>query len=356
MNHVLKNKANYRLSGRTTWQEDILYLGYSASFLEVRFRGTKAVAEFVTDRLDWEEIHRAWVAVFVDGAEEPALRFPLLKEQEQFVLFESEEAREVTLRIMKYSEAAFGAVGMVSLDVEGEILPPAEAKEKKIEVIGDSITCGYGIEGIVDKDTFTTAQENPWNAYGCRVARALNAEFSLISWSGNGIISHYVDEDVNEPRNDEALMPELYWYEDYSAELRRGKARAEYTKRDFSSYQPQLIIINLGTNDGSYTRHIPARDRAFVNGYVKFLREIREVNPSANIVCTVGLMRQETNALVKEAVERVNAFGDNKVYFIEAFLQNGEVDGIGADWHPTLSTQKKFADFLVEFIREKNLI
>lgn len=354
--NILENKTGYRLSGRTTWQEGALYLGYSASFLELSFKGTKVEAEFLTDRLDWEEIHRAWVAVFLDGAEEPALRFPLTKEKERFVLFESPEAKEATLRIMKYSEAAFGAVGIASLDVEGQLLPPPSPRHKKIEVIGDSITCGYGIEGIVDKDTFTTAQENPWKAYGCRIARVLDAEFSLISWSGNGIVSHYVDENVNEPRNDEALMPELYYYEDFSADLRRGKERKDYIKREFAAYQPQLIIINLGTNDGSYTRNIPARDRAFVNGYVKFLRQIREVNPDASILCTVGLMRPETNILVKEAVERVNAFGDTRVYFKEAFMQNGEVDGIGADWHPTEATQKKFAEYLVEYINEKNLI
>ena len=354
--NILKNKESYRVSGRATWQEEVLFLGYSASFLEFSLKGTKVEAEFVTDRLDWEDIHRAWVAVFVNGAAEPALRFPLTKERERVVLFECEEEKEVTLRVMKYSEAAFAAVGIASLEAEGNILPPPALKEKKIEVIGDSITCGYGIEGIVEKDTFTTAQENPWNAYGCRIARALDAEFSLISWSGNGIISHYVDESVNEPRNDEALMPELYFYEDFSADLRREKARADYKKRDFTAYQPQLIIINLGTNDGSYTRNIPARDRAFVNGYLKFLRQIREVNPKANILCTVGLMRTETNALVAEAVERVNAFGDSKVYFKEAFMQNGEVDGIGADWHPTEATQKKFAEYLLEFIKENDLI
>lgn len=354
--NLLENKSNYRLSGRTTWQEGVLYLGYSASFLEFCFRGTKAEAEFVTDRLDWEEKFRAWIAVFVDGAEEPVLRFPLTKESERFVLFESAEAKETRIRVMKYSEAAFGAAGIVSVDITGEILPPPAEKERKIEVIGDSITCGYGIEGVVEKDTFTTTQENPWNAYGCRVARTLDAEVSLISWSGNGIISHYVEETVNEPRNDEPLMPELYRYADLSADLRRGKSPAEYIQRDFAEYQPQLVIINLGTNDGSYTRYMPERGRAFINGYVKFLREVREVNPSASILCTVGLMRQETNALVKEAVERVNAFGDGKVFFLEAFLQDEKVDGLGADYHPTEQTQKKFAEFLVNYITEQGMI
>lgn len=353
--NLLEHKKAYRLSGRTTWQEGILYLGYSASFLEFSFQGTKVEAEFVTDRLDWPDIHRAWVAVFVNGAEEPVMRFPLTKEKERMVLFESEQPKETTLRIMKYSEAAFGAVGIAAIDVAGELLSPPPEKQRKIEVIGDSITCGYGIEGIADKDTFTTAQENPWKAYGCRIARALDAEFSFISWSGNGIISHYVEETVNEPRNDEALMPELYRYEDFSAEFRRKKNRTEYLKHDFSAYQPQLIIIHLGTNDGSYTRHIPARDRAFVNGYVNFLQEVRQANPEAVMLCTVGLMRTETNALVAEAVAQANALGDERVFFKEAFLQNGETDGFGADWHPTEATQKKFAEYLTGFIREKQI-
>lgn len=354
--NILENKNLYRVQGRTTWQEGALYLGYSASFIEFSFCGTKVEAEFLTDRLDWEECHRARVAVFVNGADTPALRFPLTKEKERFVLYESAEAKEVTLRIMKYSEAAFSALGISCVEVEGELLPPPVAKDKKIEIIGDSITCGYGIEGVVDVDTFTTAQENPWNAYGCRVARALDADFSLISWSGNGIVSHYVEESVNEPRNDEALMPEMYDYEDYSADFRRGKSRADYIKRDFTAYQPQLIIINLGTNDGSYTRNIPARDRAFVNGYVRFLRQVRAVNPDANILCTIGVMATAAKDLVGEAVARINDFGDKKVFFKEALLQNGEVDGIGTDWHPTESTQKKLAEYLVEFIEKKKLI
>jgi len=52
----------------------------------------------------------------------------------------------------------------------------------------------------------------------------------------------------------------------------------------------------------------------------------------------------------------VNELGDNKVFFKEAFLQNGEVDGIGTDWHPTESTHKKLAAYLLEFIRKNSLI
>ena len=353
--NVLEQNNGFSLSGRTTWQKEGLFLGYSASFIEFKFYGRMAEAEFITDRLDWEDKFRGWVAVFVDDSEEPVKRFPLLKERERITLVSKNAAEETTVRIMKYSEAAFGAVGIARIETDGKLLPLPEAKQKKIEVIGDSITCGYGVEGIVNRDTFTTAQENPWHAYGCLVARQLDAEVSLVSWSGNGIISHYVEETVNEPRRDEALMPELYPYADFSAELRRGKAAEEYTVWDFASYVPQLVIVNLGTNDGSYTRYVAERNQEFVDGYVRFLAQIREVNPQANILCTVGLMRQETNALVKQAVEQVKALGDDKVFFIEAFAQKEE-DGIGADYHPSEITQKKFAAFLAEYIKKTGLL
>ena len=122
--NLLENKNLYRVSGRKTWQEGILYLGYSASFVEFSFCGTKAEAEFVTDRLDWPDSHRGSVAVFVDGTEEPANRFLLTKERERVVLFESNEPKQTTIRIMKYSEAAFSAGGVAAIEVDGERLPP----------------------------------------------------------------------------------------------------------------------------------------------------------------------------------------------------------------------------------------
>ena len=60
-------------------------------------------------------------------------------------------------------------------------------------------------------------------------------------------------------------------------------------------------------------------------------------------------------SLVKQAVEQVKALGDDKVFFIEAFAQKEE-DGIGADYHPSEITQKKFAAFLAEYIKKTGLL
>ena len=103
------------------------------------------------------------------------------------------------------------------------MVAPVETTEGlKLEFIGDSITCGYGIEGIWEIDTFTTQQERPDKAYAFRTAKALGAQVQLCSWSGIGITSGYVDpETVNLPDTN-WLMQSVWPYTDKSLSLRLG--------------------------------------------------------------------------------------------------------------------------------------
>src|SRR5690606_15648285 len=127
----------------------------------------------------------------------------------------------VTIRLVKYSESAFGKVGIKSISVDAASNPirPTQNKNIRLEFIGDSITCGYGIEGRLDVDSFNTVQENPWKAYAARTARALDADYNLVSWSGIGIISAWTDQE--EPVTD-WLMPELYPYTDKAMDIALG--------------------------------------------------------------------------------------------------------------------------------------
>ena len=58
-------------------------------------------------------------------------------------------------------------------------------------IIGDSITCGYGVEGDVEDEIFCTAKENPSKAYSLLTAQELNAEYQIVAWNGKGVISAY---------------------------------------------------------------------------------------------------------------------------------------------------------------------
>ena len=65
------------------------------------------------------------------------------------------KSEKVTVTLIKLSEALHSTVGIKSIDVvsKGGISPTAE-KDLKIEFIGDSLTCGYGVDDRLAPITF----------------------------------------------------------------------------------------------------------------------------------------------------------------------------------------------------------
>lgn len=343
------DENNVRILGRTVSHSGVRYLNYSCCGIEFEFTGTKVSAVLWTDGARGLDEFKAWVAVFINGEEVPSKRFALDETECTYTLYESEVPHTATIRLIKLSEAAFAKVGVKSIEVEGgQKTIPTQPKQRKIEFIGDSITCGYGIEGIWNKDTFNTKQENPWEAYAAQTARYFNADFHCISWSGIGLISSWTEKDIP---NDEWLMPMLYAYTDIGIEKTLGLATYEKWHND--RFKPDLIVINLGTNDASYTKKIKERMIQFGSAYYAFLQQIRSANPQAEIICTLGVMGDD---LYTEIERQVTCYRKNeqdiKVHAMPFDLQV-ESDGIGADWHPSLRTQKHMALKLIHEVKDK---
>lgn len=339
--------SKVRVLGRSLMRDGIRYLGYSCSAVEFTFTGSRAEAVLWTDSSSLEGIYKAWVAVFIDDEEEPVRRFSLDKEEDTYLLFQGEQIKETTIRLVKYSEAANGKVGIKAIILDTEQPPqPTRAKSRRLEFIGDSITCGYGNEGIWNVDVFNTAQENPWKAYAASCARALEADYHLVAWSGIGILSSWTDQE--EP-NEYLLMPDLYRYADMATDTVLGNKEPELW--DSTRFIPDCIVINLGTNDNSYTKGIQERVDSFGNKYYSFVKQVREQNPTSKIVCTLGAMGQDLCNEVKKQVDRLNSEGEKDIYFMSFDLQN-EKDGIGSDWHPSLITHEKMAKKLELKLRE----
>ena len=199
---------------------------------------------------------------------------------------------------------------------------------------------------VVEIDAFNTAQENPWETYAARTARALDADYHLISWSGIGIISNWTDQEV--PLED-LLMPKLYPYSDKATDLALDNDTPEVW--DNSNFVPNCIIINLGTNDSGYTKRIPERVETFGKNYYDFIKQVRTSNPTATILCALGTMGQDLCKEIEHQVEGLVLEGDDNIYFM-AFELQSERDGIGSDWHPSLITHEKMAVRLEAKLRE----
>lgn len=343
----IADESNVKVLGRTLMYDDIRYLGYSCSAVEFVFTGTKAEAVLWTDSPKYDDAGVACAAVFVNDEAEPSRRFTLHQDEDTYLLYEGTEPKQIKLRLVKYSEVQFAIIGIKSILIDGGKPPvPTAKKQRRLEFIGDSITCGYGNEGVFNVDGFKTTQENPWKAYAAITARALDADYHLVCWSGIGIISNYTEEEVP---NDGWLMPPMYPCTDKATDLALG--REQPRSWDYSSFLPDCIVINLGTNDASYTKGIAERVEGFGREYYDFIKCIRASNPDARILCTLGIMDQNLCPEVERQVKRLTQEGMGHIYYIAFDLQREE-DGLGTDWHPSRLTHDKAAKQLEAKLRE----
>lgn len=336
------DEKNVRLLGRTIAHNGIRYLSWSCSGAEFVFTGTKLTAELWTDWVldePWKEIFQPWAAVFVNGENKPRLRFPVEAGTNGYTLFESDAAETVTIRFVKLSEASFSKMGIVSLSADGDIRP-TEPKNRRMEFIGDSITCGFGIESSCAEDNFRTAEENSDITYAALTAKAFGADFDLISWSTIGLWSSDTKDGT---RNDSWIMPMIYDAADVGIEGVAGRA-----PWDFGRSRTDVVVINLGTNDASCTKSIPERQEEFSKAYAEFLGAVREKNPYAYIVCVLGMMGNELFPMIEKAVLQIK---DEKIFALELDGQL-ESDGTGSLGHPNAVSHKKAAEKLIGKISE----
>lgn len=337
-----------KVLGRADFTENTLWMVHSGSGAEFTFTGTEATVTMQCDStIMGSRDNQARIAIFVN--DECVVDEMIDKMDETFTVFESETPQECTIRIVKLSEAAMSTVGIKTLEVEcmGDI-QPTPGKEHLIEFIGDSITCGYGVEDEDKNHHFSTKTENVMKTYAYKTAEALDADYSMVSFSGYGIVSGSSGDGQKHPEQVLSLYYEKLGFS-YGAYV--GKYAADVAW-DFNKRQPDLIVINLGTNDETYTKTDAAKRDEYAAGYVEFLKMVRKNNPDATILCTLGIMGDSLYPSLEKAVEQYSTeSGDTNVHTMKFDVQS-PADGLAADWHPTEATHTKAADKLATEIKE----
>src|SRR5690606_17269343 len=117
-----------------------------------------------------------------------------------------------------------------------------------IEFIGNSITCGMGNDAsaIACNTREWYDQHNAYMAYGPLTARKLNARWQLTAESGIGLIHSCC--------NKKTTMPQVF---------DKINVADDTIAWDFSRYQPDVVTVCLGQNDGIQD------STAFCNAYVQ---------------------------------------------------------------------------------------
>lgn len=336
---------NVKLLGRAFYDDfdEELICAYSGTGCEFTFTGTSVKFNLKGDSAAKanNEDNAARYAIYVDGERTQDL---MLDEYTKTITaFESETETTAVIALVKLSETANSTIAIKSIDVEGTIAPTAQ-KDLYIEFVGDSITCGYGVDDEDRNHHFSTSTEDCTKAYAYKTAQKLDADYSLVSISGYGIISGYTGNPDKKSPNQ--IMPKYYDTIGYS--YTRGVAGINWT----FERQPDAIVINLGTNDESYCKSDKDKQAEFTAEYVNFLKQIREKNPDAKILCVLGVMGSGLYKCVEEAVATYSSeTGDTSVYAMKLENQD-QADGIAADWHPTEKTHEKVSDVVSDKLKE----
>lgn len=343
-------EKNLKFLGRTETVEDCLWLAYSGSGVEFTFNGTSASCTILCDdNFAYEDFNsKPRIAVFIDG--ERAFEQVLENSEETVSLYNSGEEREVTVRIVKISETGNSTIAIKSITAEcyGSIKPTA-AKAHSIEFIGDSITCGYCVDAKDQNESFSTRTEDCTKAYAYLTAQLLDCDCSLVSKSGHGIISGYTGD------GSKAIWGVMGdYYESFGSGGGSFKGKSpDSVEWDFKSRNYDAVVINLGTNDNSYTGSDPDKREEYKQGYIDFLKRVRKLNPDSKIFCTLGIMGDELFSTIESAMEEYTLeTGDDNIIDYHFTPQNGAKNGLGADWHPSAVTHKEAAEGFAAFVNE----
>ncbi len=313
--------------GRHVVEDDTtVRFGWSGSGLVVRFRGT-AIRVTLDDPAHY-------FTVVVDGQVGP--RLATSSGEQHYTLAEGLPDSEHVVELYRRTEGSYGSTHFLSVDIDGELLAPPPVR-RRIEVLGDSITCGYGDEGPDQYCNFSADTENHYLTYEAIAAREVGAELSTIAWSGKGVVYNY-GTDTNQP------LPEIH---------RRALPTQASSVWDFSTWQPDAVLINLGTNDFS-TDGDPS-ESLFVGEYVKLLEALRSDYPDALILCTVapklfGNDQTQAETYIASAVAQRNGAGDTRVKQVDI---STESTGFGCDWHPSLATHQAMSARLVTLLKDE---
>lgn len=358
--HLSWNQVRSRITtqGRTWEYDNSLYFNWSCTGFAVRFRGQALLADLKAESSeeydgtpgDPNAPHRTvwpWVSVFVDGSDIPCRTFELTDTVSQYLLYSGTDEQEHTVRVVKLTENIKTGLSLQGLAFDGAILLPPEVQNKKrIEFVGDSITCGFGL-GTTEKDRFYyTQEENVWMAHGPTAARRLGMDWQMICISGICLAPR---QEIPMP----VAMNMLYEYTDRPAQQAK---ELDADKWDFAAHPVDYVVINLGTNDStaaSFSDTPRCIEEQYKKDYIHFLKAVRHCNgEKTQIICAMGSMDYYFYDAMQSAVSAYQKeTGDEKVCCFK-YCRMSPQDPIGACGHPSELTQQKMAKELVAFISE----
>ena len=355
---------HYKIYGRTDETQNPLPLFFNGSGIEVNVTGTELWIDIDVDY----DMHEPWIWTALNGAF--MSRQMLAAGTYSLCLFRGmspEAVKNVQFfrELQAMSEDNTCRLLIKGLRSDGEFRPVAP-KRYRLEFIGDSITSGEGTYGAKEDTDWLAMYMSCSRDYARLVSDALGAEYRMVSQGGWGVLCGW----DNDPRHN---IPSRY-------EKICGLAEGEMNERlgaakpyDFTSWVPDVIIVNLGTNDasafsqpawtdpvtgqtfqqrkeadGTYNTEDLAR---FKQAVIDFLEMIRRNNPTSHIVWAYGMLGYDLTLAITDAMNTYQRqTGDTNTAFLQ--LPDTTDETVGSHAHPGEKSHARAAQVVVEYLEK----
>ncbi len=335
--NVVEYKDFYKLTGR--YAETIVYLGTQAHKC-YSFDNTAQMLAFNADcegdavltvaikPTKAEPMNNCYFSVYVDGIEtRMSITAPQSVETKQTLTLATGLKKGThKFEIYRDTEFAHGTLNVISVTLNGVLTERPSDKNLHIEFLGDSITAGYGNltqRELNEPDASGPAKSDGSETYAFLTARELDADVTMVARSGLAFSYNPVED---------------YWN------------RVSYTRSSLGNYtparQPDVVVINLGTNDhGNYANKGLTIEQVEQRA-VDLIKLVRSTRPNAKIVWMYGMMGSDIELNIKSAIKTCGGEASG-IYYLGA-----ESNSDGGGWHPSAKAHQKASVRLVNKLNE----
>lgn len=244
-----------------------------------------------------------------------------------------DSGEETLVRVVKLNEAYLSAIYLNDISlINAELGDIKPSNKKLIGFYGDSLTCGFGLEGFHDEE-FKMETEDYTKTCACLSCLALNMDYSVIARSGISVgIPIYVDK----------LFMEIY-------------DTVDMIDKCVPDRKDDYAVVNLGTNDaGAYSLIKDEKEqesalKTFHDKYLELVERIIKDNPGAKLVFSYRMVNMDELFvnIIKDIKDYVNKHYDNRCELLE-FKLNSD----GACGHPYKTAHEENSKILINLIRK----
>lgn len=359
---LIKDIPELKVHGRTTTCREPLTLFWTASGFECNVTGSELWVELEVTY----DIYESWFSYTING--DWVGRQMLQKGRYWVPLFRGMSAKEIKnvhfyKDLQAMSDDGHSYIHIHALRHDGSFVP-VEEKKLKIEFIGDSITSGEGLFGAKQEWDWIPMFFSAVKSYAYQTAQKLDAEYRVFSQSGWGVYNTW-------DNNTRGALPKYYKEICSLMPGEECKQLGGHLPHDFKSWQPDIVVVNLGTNDAASFDQLEWVDertgelhkmrrnpdgsycmedvRAFQQAVKDFLKLIRICNPQAHIIWCYGMLGIDFQTYICEAVA---AYSEEKEDSRVSYLQLPDTtdESIGSREHPGYLCHQQAANVLADYI------